>query len=169
MRIRKHTSRIVNHPELFARHTSQIRLYVPAVPFGMPQSGTDEQLRRRRRQQLTSFDFTDRPTRLYRNIRSIRYIYSKHSGPIRAKHIMEQGLPIHLESESLARRNRQRSCLLCCTLRNSIVRQKHPTSSVRSCLNEENARKRRAKKKVHDEVGIPRFCTREERDMGNLP
>lgn len=77
-------------------HFSQIRLYVPAVPFGMPQSGTDEQLRRRRRQQLTSFDFTDRPTRLYRNIRSIRYIYSKHSGPIRAKHIIEQGLPIHL-------------------------------------------------------------------------
>lgn len=62
----------------------------------MPQSGTDEQLRRRRRQQLTSFDFTDRLTQLYRNIRSIRYIYSKYSCLIRAKHIIEQGLLIYL-------------------------------------------------------------------------
>lgn len=161
-------------------HFLQIRLYVPAVPFGTPQSGTDEQLRRRRRrrrrrrqrQQLTSFDFTDRLTRLYRNIRSIPSIYSKYSCLIRAKHIIEQNLLIYLSRRiPRAPESPTESCLLCCTVRNSS-RQKHPTSSVRSCLKRREREKKRSekkKKKVHDEVGIPRFCTREERDMGNLP
>lgn len=100
---------------------------------------------RRLRQQLTSFDFTD-PTIPKYSIYSI-YIFQVFVPNSCKTHYRAGAPPFISLDESLARRNRQRSCLLCCTVRNSIVRQKHPTSSVRSCLNEENARKRGAKKK----------------------
>lgn len=100
MRLQKHTSCIVNHPKLFARHTSRKSGCTPVRSLRDATKWHRQQLRRRRL--TTSFNFTDRPTRLYRNMRSIWYIYSKYSCPIRAKHITEHSPPINLSRHGIA-------------------------------------------------------------------